>query len=114
MEPELTINIFQITGTSTPEGRTSDHGNGADSIRMMINENWDKYEKITILFEGIARMSRVFMDEAFAKILDEHSLDELNQKVFFPDAKELIVKDLNAALKLRKKILESKRAREDI
>ncbi len=115
MEKELRVNIYQIVKTQTPEGRTSDDGeSGADNIREIILSNWEKYEKIMILFEGIVKMSRVFVDEAFAKILEERSLDEINEKIFFPDAKEAIVKDLNSALKLRKKILNSQQERDEI
>jgi hypothetical protein len=115
MEKELRINIYQIVKTQTPEGRSSDDGEtGADNVREIILSNWEKYEKIIIYFEGIVKMSRVFVDEAFAKILEKRSLDEINQKIYFPDAKEFIVKDLNTALKLRKRILSSQREREEI
>ena len=114
MEKELRVNIYQIVKTQTPEGRSSDDGEtGADNIREMIISNWDNYEKLIVSFEGIVKMSRVFVDEAFAKILEERSLDEINQKIYFPDAKEAIVKELNSALKLRRKILESQRSREE-
>ncbi len=115
MEKELRFSVYQIVKTQTPEGRTSDDGEtGADNVREMIISNWDKYEKIVISFEGIVKMSRVFVDEAFAKILEERSLEEINGKIYFPDAKEAIVKDLNSALKLRRKILDSQREREEI
>jgi len=114
MEPEIKISVFDITKTSTPEGRFSEDGFLAgDAVRKLITENWDQYEKVVISFDGIAKMTRVFVDEAFARLLEEYSLDEINQKVFFPDAKEAIVKELNAAFKLRKKILASQRAREE-
>ena len=114
MEKEFRINIYKIVKTQTPEGRSSDDGEtGADNVREIILINWEKYEKIIIYFEGIVKMSRVFVDEAFAKILEERSLDEINQKIHFPDAKEFIVKDLNTALKLRKRILNSQREREE-
>ena len=115
MEKELRVNIYQIVKTQTPEGRTSDDGQtGADNIREVILNNWGKYEKIIVSFDGIVKMSRVFVDEAFAKILEEKSLEEINKKIYFPDAKEAIVKDLNSALKLRKKIINSQRDREGI
>ena len=114
MEKEFRVNIYKIVKTQTPEGRSSDDGEtGADNVREIILSNWEKYEKIIIYFEGIVKMSRVFVDEAFAKILEERSLDEINQKIHFPDAKEFIVKDLNTALKLRKRILNSQREREE-
>ena len=114
MEPEVKISIFDIVKTSTPEGRYEDDGQPAgDTVRRKIIENWDKCEKLVISFEGIAKMTRVFVDEAFARLLEEHTLDEINQKIFFPDAKEAIVKELNSAFKLRKKILASQRAREE-
>ena len=114
MEPEITIKVFDIVKTPTPEGRHGEHGEPAgDTVRQAIVDNWDKFERIVISFDGIAKMTRVFVDEAFARLLENHTLEEINQKVFFPDAKEMIVKDMNAAFKLRKKILASQRAREE-
>jgi len=113
MEPEFKIDVYSIMGTSTPAGRTSEEGEPAgDTIRRLILDNWDKHEKIVILFEGIAKMSRPFVDEAFAKVLEERTLNEFNSKLYFPDAKADIVKDLNAAMKLRIKIIQAARERE--
>ena len=114
MEPEIKISVFDIVKTSTPEGRYEEDGNPAGiTVRKSINENWDKCEKLLISFDGIAKMTRVFVDEAFARLLEEHTLDEINQKIFVPDAKEAVVKELNSAFKLRKKILASQKAREE-
>jgi hypothetical protein len=114
MEKELIVKVFDIVKTHTPEGRTSDDGEtGGDNVRKTIIDNWESYEKISILFDGIVKMSRVFVDEAFAKILESRTLDEINEKIFFPDAKEATVKELNSALKLRRKILASQRDREE-
>lgn len=113
MEQEFKIDVYSIMGTSTPAGRTSEEGEPAgDTIRRLILDNWEKYEKIVILFEGIAKMSRPFVDEAFAKVLEERTLNEFNSKLYFPDAKADIVKDLNAAMKLRIKIIQAARERE--
>ena len=113
MESEYKLNIFSIMQTSTPAGRTSEDGSPAgDTILNIIFDNWDKYEKITVYFEGIAQMTRPFIDEAFGKILEKHSLDELNQKLHFPDAGDQIVKALNAAVKLRIKIIKAAKERE--
>ncbi|MDH5790372.1 MAG: STAS-like domain-containing protein, partial [Nitrospinota bacterium] len=75
--------------------------------------NWDKYERISILLDNVTQMTRPFLDEAFAKLLEDHPLDEFNQKIHLPDAKENIVKDLNNAFKIRQKIIQSQRAREE-
>jgi len=113
MESEFKIDVYSIMGTSTPAGRTSEEGEPAgDTIRRLILDNWEKHEKIVILFEGIAKMSRPFVDEAFAKVLEERTLNEFNSKLYFPDAKADIVKDLNAAMKLRIKIIQAARERE--
>lgn len=113
MEKDFDINIYEITGTSRPFGRTSEDGSpSGDTIRKLANDNWDKYEKINILFEGVAQMTRGFMDEAIAKLLEDHSLEEFNSKIYFPDAKESIVKELNACLKLRIKIIRINKERE--
>ena len=114
MEEELKINVFEFVKNPLPQGRTSEDGNGADNMRFYIVENWDKYNKIIISFDGIVKMSRVFIDEAFAKILEKYTLEDFNQKMYFPDAKEGTLKAMNEAFKLRMKIISAQREREDI
>ena len=58
------------------------------------------------------KITKPYQDETFAKLLEDHPLDEFNQKIHFPDAKEDVVKELNTALKIRLKIIESKREEE--
>ena len=114
MEDEFKINVYEIMGTSTPAGRTSEDGYPAgDTIKNLILENWDKYEKLSIYVEGIVQMTKPFVDEAFAKVLETHSLDEFNQKLHFPDANDRIVSSLNAAIKLRLKIIKMHKEREE-
>ncbi len=114
MESELQIKLFDIVKTSTPSGRTSEEGvPGGDTILNIILENWDQYEKINIYFEGIAQMTRPFIDEAFAKVLESHSLDDFNSKLYFPDASDKIVQALTGAIKLRLKIIKSVKDRQD-
>ena len=113
MEDEIKIDVYKIMGTSTPAGRTSEDGQPAgDTIKNLILENWDKYEKLSIYFEGVVQMTRPFVDEAFAKVLETHSLDEFNQKLHFPDSNDRIVKSLNDAIKLRLKIIKTQKERE--
>ena len=112
MEGEYKINVYKTMGTSTPAGRKSEDGEPAgDTIRNLILENWDDYEKISVYFEGIVQMTRPFVDEAFAKVLEVHSLDEFNQKLYFPDSNDRIVKSLNDAIKLRLKIIKTQEER---
>ena len=113
MEDEFKIDVYKIMGTSTPAGRTSEDGEPAgDTIKSLILENWDKYEKLSIYFEGVVQMTRPFVDEAFGKVLETHSLDEFNQKLHFPDSNDRIVKSLNDAIKLRLKIIKTQKERE--
>ena len=115
MEQEFKLSLFEIMQTSTPSGRTSEDGSPAgDTIRKLILENWDEYEKVSIYFDGVVQMTRPFCDEAFAKILEEHTLEEFNEKLHFPDANDNILKQLNEALKIRIKIIKSKKEREDM
>ena len=115
MESEFKIGMFKILKTSPPHGRITEEGElGGDTIRDLILENWDQYEKINIYFDGIVKMTRPFVDEAFAKVLESKSLDEFNQKLYFPDASDNIVRDLTQAIKLRIKIIRSQREREDM
>lgn len=113
MEKELNINVFEFLGTDYPQGRSAEDGSpSAETLRRHILDNWDKYERINILFDVIVKMTRIFVDEAFAKLLEERGLDDFNQKVYFPDAKEAITQELNGALKLRLKIISAQRERE--
>ena len=113
MEDEFKIDVYKIMGTSTPAGRTSEDGEPAgDTIKSLILENWDKYEKLSIYFEGVVQMTKPFVDEAFAKVLETHSLDQFNQKLHFPDSNDRIVKSLNDAIKLRLKIIKTQKERE--
>lgn len=112
MEDEFKIDVYKIMGTSTPAGRLSDDGEPAgDTIKNLILKNWDEYEKIAIYFEGVVQMTKPFADEAFAKVLEVHSLDEFNQKLHFPDSNDRIVKSLNDVIKLRLKIIKTQQER---
>ena len=114
MESEFSIKMFDILQTSTPSGRINEDGSPAgNTILNLILENWDNYEKLIVYFEGIAQMTRPFVDEAFAKVLETHSLDDFNLKLYFPDATDKIVKSLNEAIKLRLKIIKSAKERQD-
>ena len=107
MENEYKVNVYEIMGTSTPAGRTSESGEpSGETIRNLILENWEKHEKVSIYFEGVMQMTRPFVDEAFAKLLEVYSLDQFNQKLHFPDANDRLVKSLNDAIKLRLKIIK--------
>jgi len=113
MENELLVNVFKFMGNDMLSGRTSEDGSpSAESLRKHILGNWDRYERISILLDNVVQMTRPFIDEAFAKLLEEHSLDEFNQKIHLPDAKESIVKDLNNAFKIRLKIIQSQKEKE--
>lgn len=113
MENELIVNVYKFMGNDMLSGRTSDDGSpSAESLRQHILANWDKYDRISILLDNIVQMTRPFLDEAFAKLLEERTLDEFNQKIHLPDAKENLVKDLNNAFKIRMKIIQSQREKE--
>ena len=114
MENELIVNVYKFMGEDMLSGRTSEDGSpSAESLRKHVLENWDKYERISLLLDNIVQMTRPFMDEAFAKLLEDHPLEEFNQKIHLPDAKESVVKDLNTAFKIRQKIIQSQKAREE-
>ena len=115
MEQEFKLSIFEVMQNPTPSGRTSEDGSPAgDTIQKLILDNWDRYEKVSIYFDGVVQMTRPFCDEAFAKVLEERTLEEFNEKLYFPDANDRILKQLNDALKIRMKIIRSKREREDM
>jgi len=113
MENELIVDVYKFMGNDLLSGRTSDDGSpSAESLRKHVLENWDKYERISILLDNVTQMTRPFLDEAFAKLLEDHPLEEFNQKIHLPDAKEDIVKNLNTAFKIRQKIIQSQKERE--
>ena len=113
MENELSVSVYKFMGTDLLSGRTSEDGSpSAESLKKHILDNWDKYERISISLDFVVQMTRPFLDEAFAKLLEDHSLNDFNQKIHFPDAKENIVKDLNNAFKVRLKIIQSQRAKD--
>ena len=115
MKQEFKLHLFEIMKTSTPSGRTSEDGAPAgDTIRKLILDNWDEHDKVSIYFDGVVQMTRPFCDEAFAKILEERTLEEFNERLHFPDANDRILKQLNDALKIRIKIIKSKQEREDM
>lgn len=113
MENELIVSVYKFMENDLLSGRTSEDGSpSAETLRKHILDNWDKYERISISLDSVMQMTKPFQDEAFAKLLEDHPLDEFNQKIHFPDAKENVVKELNTALKIRLKIIESKREEE--
>ncbi len=115
METNFDIHVYEIMKTSTPAGRHEEDGEPAgDTIRKLILDNWETHEKINIYFEGIAKMTRPFIDEAFAKVLETRTLDEFNSRLHFPDASDQIVKALNEAVKLRLKIIKAAKEREEM
>jgi hypothetical protein len=110
MENELIINVRKFMENDMLSGRTSDDGSpSAETLRKHLLDNWDRYERISILLDNVVQMTRPFQDEAFAKLLEDHPLEEFNQKIHFPDAKENTVKDLNSAFKIRLKIIQSQK-----
>ena len=115
MEKEFKLSVYEVMQDSNPSGRTCEDGSPAgDTIRKLVLDNWDKYEKVSVYFDGIMQMTRPFCDEAFGKIMEEHSLEEFNDKVNFPDSNDRIVKQLNDAIKIRMKIIKAKKEREDL
>jgi len=110
MENELIVNVREFIGNDMLSGRSSDDGSpSAESLRKYIMDNWDQYERITIQLDNVVQMTRPFQDEAFAKLLEDRSLDDFNQKIHFPDAKENVVKELNNAFKIRLRIIQSQK-----
>ncbi|NIQ01818.1 MAG: DUF4325 domain-containing protein [Nitrospinaceae bacterium] len=113
MESELIIDVYKFIGEDILFGRHSEDGSpSAESLRNHILENWDKYERISIQVDSVVQMTRPFLDEAFAKLLEHHSLEDFNQKIYFPDAKEKVVQDLNNAFKVRLKIIQANQERD--
>ena len=115
MESEFKVYMYEILKIQAPFGRTSSDGClGGDTIRKLMEDNWNTHEKISVFFDGIVKMTRPFVDEAFARLLETHTLEEFNKKVHFPDANDSTVKALNDAFKLRLKTIRAQKEREDL
>ena len=53
MENEFKINLYEIMGTSTPAGRTSEDGDPAgDTIRNLLAEMWENEKYIKFYIAG--------------------------------------------------------------
>ncbi len=110
MENELIVNVRKFMGNDMLSGRSSEDGSpSAESLRRHIMDKWDQYERISISLDNVVQMTRPFQDEAFAKLLEDRSLDDFNQKIHFPDAAEKVVKELNNAFKIRLRIIQSQK-----
>lgn len=67
-----------------------------EKVRQFIEEHWDSSDKIVIEFEPDIKTTISFMDEAFAKLLNNHSPQEFLDKISFQN-----LSDYNKSLILK-------------
>lgn len=76
---------------------------GGESVRRLINDVWDAEDKIQISFEGVEVTTPSFMDEAFGKLVVDHSLEQLRDKLRFDNLNEEKKNMINKSIALRLK-----------
>ncbi len=54
-----------------------------EKIRNLIERNWQKEKTFEIDFDHLSIASVSFMDEAFAKLVNAHTVDEIREKLKF-------------------------------
>ena len=62
--------------------------NDGEKIRKLIQQNWEKDDKFVIDFDNLKIASVSFIDEAFGKLIDEHSISELRDKLGFQNMQD--------------------------
>ena len=57
-------------------------------VRQFMSKNWVDVDQFTVVFEKGLRATISFMDEAFAKLLDDHNPNEVLNKIRLQNASE--------------------------
>ena len=100
---EFHIDIIKMAGTDTV---SREHGR---KIRKMIEPLLKTEYKIRIDFSNLSIASPSFIDEAFAKLLLKHSLDDVRDKLSFVNMTEFdraLLNDLVVARLRERNLLE--------
>ena len=100
---EFYIDIIKMAGTDTV---SREHGR---KIRKMIEPLLKTEYKIRIDFSNLSIASPSFIDEAFAKLLLKHSLDDVRDKLSFVNMTEFdraLLNDLVVARLKERNLLE--------
>ena len=83
----------EMTASSRPQG---------EKVRLDILNDWDCADRIVVVFDEGLRATISFMDEAFAKLLDEHNWEDFTTKLRFESLsaynKQLLTKTLRNRL----------------
>ena len=100
---EFYIDIIKMAGTDTV---SREHGR---KIRKMIEPLLKTEHNIRVDFSNLSIASPSFMDEAFAKLLLKHSLDDVRDKLSFVNMTEFdraLLNDLVVARLRERNLLE--------
>ncbi len=106
----MKIIIKDIIGEFCSERETDKNNKGGKIIREQLLKNWDKEDKFEILFKGVKTATPSFFDEAFGKLItiNKYTLDELRDKLSFPDVDDNLKTRINKSIEIRLKALNKK------
>ncbi|MCK4946957.1 MAG: STAS-like domain-containing protein [Candidatus Aureabacteria bacterium] len=96
----MLIKIQEIIGEYCSQRIDSPQKKGGQAIREMVLENWDKGD-IEVSFEGVKLVTPSFLDEAFGKLVLEHNLKEMINKLKFTHIGEETKEKINRSVELR-------------
>jgi hypothetical protein len=97
----MIIEIFKIAGKHCTQRLNENNQVGGESIRLLIDENWDKEETITISFDGVLTATSAFIDEAIGKLAFSHSPKALDAKLKFINTDDFFMERIKKNIKLR-------------
>jgi hypothetical protein len=97
----MIIEISQKVGKHCSQRFSENNQVGGESIRLFIEENWDKEDTITISFEGVLTATSSFIDEAIGKLAFNYSPKALNAKLKFINTNDLFMQRITKNIKLR-------------
>ncbi|MDP3730773.1 MAG: STAS-like domain-containing protein [Candidatus Omnitrophota bacterium] len=97
----MIIKLKDIIGEYCSQRQNSPSGKGGQHIRQVILDNWNKAGKIEISFDGVKLSTLSFIDEAFAKLAINYSLEQLKSKLIFSQIDEETKNKINKGIEVR-------------
>ena len=99
----MVIKIKNLVGEYCSQRSNGSAKKGGEYIREMILQSWDKEKNIEISFDGVKLATPSFLDEAFGKLVLDHSLEQLREKLVFEQVDEATKNKINKGIELRLK-----------
>ena len=91
------ISVIDIVGRSLSSRKDG------KKLRLKICQHWETVDTIKLDFHNMEVASVSFIDEAFGALVDDHSLEELKDKLSFLNLEEAYSKLLNYIILSREK-----------